>query len=223
MNERTTWYYNSIKKFRTQMRAIQADAEKELERLEPYKGSAGYEKDAAAIEEKRIAAVTAVQAETLNDIRSTIDGMRKKAKSVPILPPTAEQESILRLLKMRKSLTRDELDQAAHLLEGCPLALSVLREIAQDAGFMGYRGTDKASTEDILRSIASLEDFAAKTCKMPKVDNRKNWTLSPKYYDVDDQHSDFLKTDRDFSSEADCITWTGNVTDFEGFCAAVNG
>ncbi len=225
MFDRTTWYFNDITKYRKGMRAIQAEADEALKRLEQYKGSAGYQKDAEAVEEKRLTAVKALQAEVLSSVSETIDGMRKKAKARQIQPPTAEQESILRLLKMRKTITRNELDQAANSLQDCPLALSVLREIAQDHEILGFHNSGgRASTEEILSSIDALERFARTSCEMPRIDNREEWIKSPLYHaDVTRQRLDFFRVDKDLATEDDLLTFAGDVRNLSDFRDAVNG
>ena len=60
---RTEHYYNACREYRAALREIWASYDKEMQRIEQYRGSKGYEKEAAELESKRKEAVSALQAE----------------------------------------------------------------------------------------------------------------------------------------------------------------
>lgn len=220
--ERTKFYFNDIKKYREEMRRYQQEAENELLSIEQYKGSEGYQEDEKAIEQKRMERVRELQKKTLKSVLETTQDMKKAVLKHPVEAPTPEQESILRVLKMRSNLTVDELQQAENSLKGCPIALSVLQELAVEHGILGFHVNQHTSTNEILESIKSLESFAKTTCQMPRVDNKQEWLKSPKYNPVDGIRTDYFRVDRNFDNEEDCITFAGFVNDYNAFKSMVN-
>ena len=224
---RTEEYYNLLKEYRDGIREIRSFADSEKQKLEKFKGGLGYADEIKKIEESATEAVNALQAKCRSEGHKIIEGMRSSAENRSLVAPTQEQLQILEVLKMRKpeNLKREEIRQIARSLEGCPLALSVLGDICNDAGLsVSVKG--KASTADILSGIDAMEKFMDTTFRMNRVDNIIGWNASPQYGNVEypiGMQGAFIRADKDFSDVRSCVSYTSNVADYDSFTEAVNG
>lgn len=132
--------------------------------------------------------------------------MREAATSRPMTAPTPEILSVLQVLKMRSNISADELQQAARTVGECPLALSVLDELAQDHGHMGLH-FGKESTDSILKHIDSLSASAGKITRMEAVDQKREAVEASSPYSVNYKPGalELFSVDRDFNSEQDAL------------------
>ena len=149
--------------------------------------------------------------------------MREAATSRPMTAPTPEVSSVLQVLKMRSKISADELQQAARTVGECPLALSVLDELAQDHGHMGLH-FGKESTGAILQHLETLSRNAAKIVRMTEVDKKREAIEASRPYSPNYSPAalESFAVDRDFKSEQDALAWLGGVNDFETFARVVN-
>lgn len=191
--------------------------------MERFKGSKGYADELAKAEKERDTAITELQNQTRTRFFEIINGMKESALNRAMIPPSPEQLSILQVLKMREKLSKDELNQAARTLEGNPAALSVLEEIAQkqDIHFTGFA---VESTAGIIRHIDSLEDAAKRLCALHKPDSKREMIARKDIHSLNWQSNALYsyQVDRDFTSEADTISFMGNVENLTEFQNAVN-
>lgn len=220
---RTEHYYNAACGFREGLRAIWAAYDTELQRLEQYKGSVGYEKERSEAEKKRDAAIAAHQSEYKSKFDNIIGGMRESATNRTMEPPTAEMLNLLQVLKMREKVSRDELEQAGRTLKDCPAALSVLDELAKQHEYHGmkFSGT---STAGILASIDSLADSAKRICALRKCDSRREQAARASVHSPEWSHDAMysFRVDCDVSSIGEALRVFGGVQDADAFGEAVN-
>ncbi|MBE6756668.1 MAG: hypothetical protein E7555_09450 [Ruminococcaceae bacterium] len=221
---RTRQYFETTTSYRAKLRKIWEDYDKTLQRLEPYKGSNGYNEDVQEAENKRKKDISSLQVEYCNKFNEILQGMRKSATNQPIIPPTTEQLTILQTLKMRNKVSRDELKQAAQTLKNCPLCLSVLDEIAQDNEYQGVH-FGKESTSAIIKHIETLSNSAKRICALDKPDSKKEQAEKASIYNPEHTHNALFSfsVDKDMTSESEAMSFLGGVTDFETFQEAVNG
>ncbi len=223
MTDRTNQYHQTAKEYRSGLKALWETFNKKLAGLERYKGSIGYTDEVKKAEAERDTEIKALQADSFGRFNSIIKGMRESAKSRALIPPTQEQLSVLQVLKMREKISRDELEQAARTLKGNAAALSVLEEIALKQDIHGT-GFEMESTSAIIKHIDSLEDSAKRLCKLNKPDSKQEMIQRRDIHSPEWQ-TDALysyRTDREFVSEADTISFMGNVNNLSEFQNAVN-
>ena len=105
----------------------------------------------------------------------------------------------------------------------CPLALSVLDELAQDHGHMGLH-FGKESTDSILQHIDTLSRNAKKITSMEAVDRKREAVEASRPYSPNYNPAalELFSVDRDFNSEQDALAWLGGVVDYDTFSKAVN-
>lgn len=148
-------FYNNICGFVDDMAEVVAKYDATVKRLEPYKGSSGYNSQIREAEDTKNAAVMALRERYWGRFQTVVNDMRTAVQTRPIVAPTAEQSAILSVMQMRKTLSRDELGRAARQLAGCPFGLAVLDDLAEKHHIMGSPfNTERDS--DLLDRIDTL-------------------------------------------------------------------
>ena len=220
---RTKSYYEAVASFRESLRRIETEHRAGLSRIEKYKGSAAYTEELSKLETKRKDAIKQAQETASQTFSKVLTEMREAATSRPMTAPTPEILSVLQVLKMRSKISADELQQAARTVGECPLALSVLDELAQDHGHMGLH-FGKESTDSILQHIDTLSRNAKKITSMEAVDRKREAVEASRPYspNYDPAALELIAVDRDFNSEQDALAWLGGVVDYDTFSKAVN-
>ncbi len=221
--DRTRIYFEHARDYRAKLRGIWEEYGKAEKELEPYKGSAGYNNDVAEAAKTRDAAITSLQNEYREKFDVVLKGMRQSATSRPMTAPTPEQLALLQALKMRETISRDELEQAGRTLKDSSVCLSVLDEIAMRQGYAGLRFGGE-STAAILAHVDELTASAKKLCALNKPDSRREMVARKSIYSVDrdDNAMYSFSVDRDIDSMTDCMRLFGSVGDIESFAEAVN-
>ena len=85
----------------------------------------------------------------------------------PMKAPTSDQVNLLNVLKLKKNVTTEELQRVAEAVKDCPVALSVVTDIARDHGIMrtfDHLSTEMSSqyAEGIVNNLKTgIEDFLA--------------------------------------------------------------
>lgn len=124
--------YKAARNYREKLAELQNERDRAIEAAEDMRGSTAYEKAVYSAKSKLQAARADLQTETREEIRQAAASMQQaidgymRAAAVP----TSEQLRVLEVLRMRENIKPDEIEAAAYQLRGCPLALSVLEEIA---------------------------------------------------------------------------------------------
>lgn len=221
---RITKYHNTVKNYRAELRAIWQTYDEKMQSFEKYKGSNGYDEEKKKAEAERNKAIKELQDRTRPVFTEIINGMKSSAVSQKIDAPTAEQLAILQALKMRDKVSSDELHQASRTLEGNPLCLSVLDEIAAKNNYHGLVFS-KESTAAILEHIKDLHDSAKRLCALEKCDSRAEMAERASVHSVNHSNNALYswQADKDFDTEKDAMRDFGGVADFETFSQAVNG
>lgn len=127
----TEKYFHGVAGFIEDMQEISATYDRTVQRMEPFKGSSGYDQEVRKAQAERDAAVQKMRETYLKEFRNTVQRMREAIDHRPLIPPTPEQMALLSLLQMRESLDKDELTRAAQQMAGCPAALAVLDDLAK--------------------------------------------------------------------------------------------
>lgn len=153
----TEKYFHGIAGFIEDMIEINGKYDKAVKRLEPFKGSEGYTRGMQTAQAHRDADVRQMRETYLKQFRETAEKMREAVNSRPLVAPTPEQAALLSVLQMRQSLGRDELERAAHQMDGCSVALSVLDDLAQKHKIYGVRFNQEPTADELRQTIGTLE------------------------------------------------------------------
>lgn len=153
----TEKYFHGVAGFIEDMTEINANHDKEDKRLEPFKGSDGYNKGMQEAQAQRDASVRQMRETYLKQFREVAAKMREAIAHRPLVPPTPEQAALLSVLSMRDTLTQDELTRAAEQMAGCQAALAVLDDLAAKNKARGVRFNRELAADDLRSRIDTLE------------------------------------------------------------------
>ena len=154
-------YYERVRGFLNATKEIEDEHAATLNRAERFKGSTAYKEVETEADAKRDAAIKAEREYTGKEIRAIIESMRQTVRSRKVSPPSVEQVNVLEVLRMKKNVTADEIKQIANNLKDCPLALSVLLEVAHDHNII-FTGNlvETMSIDRIIEYVDNLENSA---------------------------------------------------------------
>lgn len=213
MRKNTTRYFEAIKEYRKAMLDFSAEYDKAAKVVEQYRGSAAYSKMKKELDNT----VEQSRAEIVAHYRPIIDGiiadMEKTYQNKPATVPTQEQLAVVQMLKMRDSVSKEELKQAANTCKGCWLAVQALREIAGKSGVLASSFLDD-DTSTSAPNFNTLRKQTGLLLSLDKVNNRYEWTNTRQY--------DKFVVDFDPVDSADCFRAMGCVSDFDSFSGMVD-
>lgn len=156
----TEQFYNHVTGFIDEVSEAVAKYDSTVKRLEPYKGSSGYDQQIKEAQDARNADVRGIREIYWPAFQKITAGMREAVKNRPIVSPTAEQAALLSVMQMRKTLSRDELERASKQLSGCTMALAVLDDLAEKHKAKGEPFNTELSADQLLDKINGLERAA---------------------------------------------------------------
>jgi len=225
----TTLFYRRAKEYQDKRKGIVDEYEARMKALEDAKGSKYFTDEAKKAEDKRDEALTALKGEYGEYFRISLDAMSKANAARKMTPPTEEELRTLQLLKMKEKPTEAELAAAANTLKGNATCLSVLTEIAHNAGYMrgymGYSETKELPVSDVEETIkglhASVRDFmnydTPRTARIARGHQERQYGIAP--------DAPALPKRPLFEDKAGCfyeVARMGGDT-FTAFCNAVDG
>ena len=155
--KKTEKYFHGVAGFIEDMAEISANYDKAVKRLEPFKGSDGYNQGMQEAQAQKTQRINEANGEQFREVAAK---MREAIAHRPLVPPTPEQAALLSVLQMRQSLGRDELERAAQQMDGCPAALAVLDDLAQKHKVRGVRFNRELTADDLRSRIDTLERTA---------------------------------------------------------------
>lgn len=219
----TQRYTRAIIRFQDARNSAQAEYEKRVAELARYKGSEFYAEELAKAKAGLDARIAEARQECTTSVNSALEAMRKALQNRRMNPPTQEQLAILQALKMRETITQDELDQAAQSMGGNGLALGVVQEIARKQGiFRGYASlATEYPTNAALEAIQALSHQAS---EFMRSDRSRGAERAARY-----AHEHYgapigeLPKRPDLKNEREALEMGVPNSDVERFCDAVNG
>lgn len=123
-----------VEGFRNDMKDAYARYDADLEALDRYKGSTGYDEEKAKIDAKLKENTDAIREKYRANFNSIAPNLKKKVGHVGLKAPTTEQINLLTLMKLQSTIDANTLTLAARTLANSPLALEALHNIAKEKG-----------------------------------------------------------------------------------------
>ncbi len=222
--QRTTNFANAWSGFRRELRAIWQKFDETEARLKKYRGSGGYTDELNAAIKERDNSIAALREHYRGIFSEQIAGMRQTTLSRKLPVPSDEAVRLLSVLKMRETLTRDELTAAARTLQDDPVSLSVLDEIGRNAGVYGILGNVE-NPRTALEHLLTLESAVDKLMALEKCDSRAQMAnrANPDHAGYRENSMYSYRADRDFASTKELFEYEGGVGNFDEFAKIVNG
>ena len=137
----------------------------DIQNLDQFKGSEYYGRKYKELSETYREQREALQRKYSKEFDEIIESMRAEVEKRPMKPVTADQLNTLQALKLKGSVSEDEIARVKNLCADNPTAMSVLQEIARANHIGGNFETADISNEEALRYIDGLRagtaDFLA--------------------------------------------------------------
>lgn len=153
-------FFIKAKDFQNKRKEIMDTYETRAAQLEDARGSKYFDDEMKKATETRDSALSALKGEYAEYFRISLDAMAKANGSRGMTPPTDEELRLVQLLKMKDSVTEQELDAAANTLKGNTTCLAILTEIAHKQGFlrgyMSYSDSKEMPTDTAADTVKGL-------------------------------------------------------------------
>lgn len=124
--------YKAARNYREKLAELQNERDRAVDAVEDMRGSTAYEKAVYNANSKLEAGRADLQSAAREEIRQATaqinENITQYQRAAAV--PTSEQLRVLEVLRMRENIKPDEIEAAAYQLRGCPMAASVLEEIA---------------------------------------------------------------------------------------------
>lgn len=204
--------------WRIKRKNIRDEYLRKLEKLEQFKGSAGYEEQKRALDKERESAMAAARSETAASMESALASMRKEASKRKTPPPKRENLELLQLLKMRESLSEDDIRHAANTMEGDPSSLAVLDDLAKKNKILGCHHNTMTDAE-VSNAIRAIQKSCEALIKRDTVyDNPREEPIwgSPAYHsNIPENHLLAIhqwSVDREYSTAEEFVHRMGGAS-----------
>ena len=160
-------YYQCVQEFCRERDELEGQYEERMEYLKGWEGSERYVREKKQIDAWKMEADDALYQRYFVRLDLIRGEMEKAIRAMPMTAPSQEQLNILSLLRMRQHLTRDDFQRAANDLQGCPAALAVLEELAQQHEVL-VPGIHSAMGYSVRSALDTLGVLTQNTLKLLK-------------------------------------------------------
>lgn len=136
--------------------------EKRVSQLEPYRGSAGYDKEMAEAEKEYADNVMSIQDDAVSVFNGILRRMHERVSPVNMDVPTNDQIKLLQVLALRDRLDSRDIELAAASLRESDTAMAALADIALRCGMVipaSYKSMEeqrRAAYESLRESVNGL-------------------------------------------------------------------
>ena len=203
-----------VARYRQELAALADARDAAVADLEQFRDSAAYTSKVAEIDAAHKVALDALRAEHRPLLTKPLADMRAEVekKQGDLVVPDQRQLVLLQVLGMKSTVSRSELDRAAAALQGCPMGLSVLDDLAEKHGHHGCHYNDAPDPDAALQYIDQME-------------SRLSWFLSAERHNAqyvpgnrenpgqNDSFDDIrrIQLTRDFQTAEDCCRVFGVI------------
>ena len=203
-----------VARYRQELAALADARDAAVADLEQFRDSAAYTSKVAEIDAAHKVALDALRAEHRPLLTKPLADMRAEVakKQGDLVVPDQRQLVLLQVLGMKSTVSRSEVDRAAAALQGCPMGLSVLDDLAEKHGHHGCHYNDAPDPDAALQYIDQME-------------SRLSWFLSAERHNAqyvpgnrenpgqNDSFDDIrrIQLTRDFQTAEDCCRVFGVI------------
>lgn len=122
------------------------------------KGSKFYDEEATLARDTLENSLKTLREDAYPRLMNVIDDMALSNHDRPMTPPTDEQNRIINMLSVKENVSRDDLTAAARACRDCPIALSILDELAQKHDILGFAAIAHAGVGAVL-SVSAVSSM----------------------------------------------------------------
>lgn len=132
----TDLLFSRMKEYQDKRKAVMDEYEKRLEWLEDKRGSEYFTEEEKIARDKRDEALQTLRGEYDESARTAIKAMKEANDKRPAAAPTEEELRIIQMLKLRDTVSEEELSMIANSVKNNALALDVVAEVARKNGIL---------------------------------------------------------------------------------------
>lgn len=203
-----------VARYRKELAALADARDAAVADLEQFRDSAAYSSKVAEIDAAHRVALDALRAEHRPLLTKPLEDMRAEVakKQGDLVVPDQQQLVMLQILNMKSVVTKTELDRAAASMQGCPLALSVLDDLAAKHDIHGCRYNDGPDPDRVLQQLDQMGNnvgwfLSAERHNAQYVPgNRENPGQNDSFEDIRR-----IQLTRDFQTAEDCCRVFGTI------------
>lgn len=147
------------------LRNQRTEYERKVEALEPYRGSAGYEREVKEAEEAYQKNVKSIQQQAESDLREVLRRMGEKVPAAKMDIPTEEHLRLLQVLSLREHLNSQDISLAAEALHESDSAMGTLQDLAARHGLIvppSYKSHEeqrRAALDSLRSAVVGLTNW----------------------------------------------------------------
>lgn len=212
----TRQFFDIALKFQNDRAAARDRYRTRMTEIEPTMGSNYYNEESHKARTEMEDTIARLREYCAEDLNIVLDDMRKANNRRPMQAPTDGQVNIIRMLKMKQNVTRDDMNAAANACRDSGICLSTLDEIAQEKKVLGfsslsYSDNSDLSSTSVAKIIDTLADMANDFVKSDRA-------LAARIGAERNEHQHGIVTDelklperRRFNSEQSCFEAIANI------------
>ena len=225
--------YEALKAFDDYRRTMRNEFLSFKKEHERFKGSEGYNADLSEAKTKRKNAIEEARKNASSKIDECIKKMRENANGISFEAPTPEQVAILQVLSIKSKISKSELDTASKSMNGNPLALSALNDIADKHYYVGspegntHENYNRLSTSLNSTELNNIIDSIVTACKSRLRTSVKDSAYQSAIFQK--QHNNIPFDEDDLPQKDELTSESSFYSDvvpkehFDSFMKAVNG
>ena len=223
-------FYTLAHEFQTKRGEITSAYDSRMKAIETTKGSEYYLTESKAATEKRDSSLKALKKDYSSKFNAVLRAMSEANNRRTVAAPTADELAIVQALKLRDSVTVEELERAAAAVCHSELCLAALQEISHKMGFFGHNYLARLdlggmSVTTVNRHIDAL---AKETRDYLEYDTKKSARLAADFYTAHygtSENEPPIAKRKLFESKSGCFAELIGLdgADLSAFCAAVDG
>lgn len=168
-----------LKDFQDRRAKLTENYEAAMKKVELMKGSEAYTEEYKKVKQEYDSSLSGWREYCRKSAYDTLQYMMNVVESRPAKAPTEEQIRLIELLKMKTKVTEEDCSRVVESVKDCPMAVSIVSEIALNAGIMrNYNVLCKEMTKDnAVRGIWALrkgiDDFLSyESTRSSRIANR---------------------------------------------------
>lgn len=186
----------NFRELRESAKKLNQEKKINLEHLESYKGSSGYDEKVKEIEREYDKNLKELQNKYYKSTDADFYFMTKKVENRPIEEISDSHYKLIESYQKYRP-TQEDIDRLYNLIKSNDLSVKLLCEIAQKNGLKKPKHTNKISNAELMQGISSLREYMRDVCRLPEYGNRQRY-LQSSAYGGEGRNITFFRVDHDY-------------------------
>lgn len=223
-------FYMMAHEFQNKRERITNAYETRMRAIASTKGSEYFETESKKATKERDTSLKALRKEYANNLSAALKAMSEMNSRRAIAAPTADELAIVQALKLRDSVSVQELERAANAVCHSELCLAALQEISHNMGYFGHNFMSRFESSEMPVTTVNqhIDALGKATQDFLEYDTKKSARLAADFYAAHygtPENQPPLAKRKMFESKSECYAELIGISgsDLNAFCAAVDG